>query len=328
MGLGQVMIFRAIPDSNEAIVTTTKEGGTKVIWPNCMPLSPSIVARIRASGFTFWFPPKGPSKFDNVSSIVNICADSDEYETALSVLSETIKGAGIRVFNHPQSVQNSRRDVVSKLLNGIDGLTVPKCVRFKPTARIEFKKVFAENGFDYPVLIRPSTSQTGKNLLIISDETEWAKVNSIPWGGGTLYMTQFADYANNEGLYRKIRIVSIGEKSWIFHLYQLDNWLIHGSSQKNREGDDELNLIYGYRNWKSLNRIVAEIQKRVGLDFFGIDLGWKSDTEFVLFEANAAMNILNPTNLPKYRNSEHLKLVQQFESALLEELSTGGFCNA
>ena len=74
----------------------------------------------------------------------------------------------------------------------------------------------------------------------------------------------------------------------------------------------------------NLVRIITEIRERIGLDFFGIDLGYISDSEFVFFESNAAMTILPPSNMPEYRNIDYKKNLRLIETDVIEVMQERG----
>ena len=133
------LIFRAIPDSRKVRIVPNDKGGVQAVWPNCSVLPPDIFKELEGRANTLWFPRKGKFTQKNVGWIVNMCADADEYASALKALEDLVEGANVPVFNHPKAVAMTRRDIISKRLQGIPNLIVPHlmmiwtgCISFSP----------------------------------------------------------------------------------------------------------------------------------------------------------------------------------------------------
>jgi hypothetical protein len=71
--------------------------------------------------------------------------------------------------------------------------------------------------------------------------------------------------------------------------------------------------------WSRLRRIMGEIQSRLPLDFFGVDLGVRDDSTFVFFEANAAMTILS-TSAQHDARAPVQKIITNLEHAVGTQL--------
>ncbi len=319
--------FRALPDSGKVGGRVKPNNAINLVFPNCFLPTPRIEQAISASTQTVWYPvPKGADvKIPKRAWFVNFCADPDEYASAMAYLKRLAKASGGPVFNHPDGVMNSRRDRVSEILQGIEGLIAPKCVRFSPQHPADFQAAFAENDMQYPVLIRPTASQSGNHLVRVDGPDEWDKVFAIPWGGATIHMTQFVDFANDTGEYIKVRAVCAGNEIHIRHVLIADQWLVHAMDRTDAIVDREFLLHQQLRENETFNRVVAEAKSRIGLDYFGIDLGWRADDAFVLFEANAAMSILSKAHMPTYRRPEYEKILDDIEDAVLRAIRSTQF---
>jgi glutathione synthase/RimK-type ligase-like ATP-grasp enzyme len=214
-------------------------------------------------------------------------------------------GTSARIFNHPRAVVASRRDKVSSLLAGIDGLEVPKCIRFVPKKSQDFQKAFADTGMAYPVLVRPAASQTGRGLVRVDSPFDWVKALESHWYGVPHFMTQYVEYKNAfSHLYEKARVVVIGDQLFLRAYSTSPEWLVKGLP-KDLTTSEAIDILNGFNSfsagdggWSALRFVANEIKSRLPLDFFGIDLGVRGDGTFVLFEANVAMNILT-TSAPK-----------------------------
>lgn len=226
--------------------------------------------------------------------LVNYMADADRYRGALGVADWLVKKTGLPCFNHPAAVAATTRDGVSRTLQGIPGLTVPVTVRFKPRRPQDFPEAAEQAGLKYPVLVRLAGTQTGQTLTRIDNSSDWGKIFSIPWGGSEVYLTQFHDFVDNDGLYRKIRVVVIGDQFINRHQMISKGWMIHARSILMGHEEEELSFIQSFdaNVLPSLTPRLRSIAERLQLDYFGMDLSLRPDGSALLFEANASMSML------------------------------------
>jgi hypothetical protein len=113
-----------------------------------------------------------------------------------------------------------------------------------------------------------------------------------------LYATEFCDFVGADGRYRKFRVVMLGEQVFLRHCIIGENWLLHAARRAagTEKTEREMFAIFD-RDWAArLHPIFREIGSRLRLDFFGIDCNIDDHGQVVLFEANAAMNILQNTS--------------------------------
>jgi glutathione synthase/RimK-type ligase-like ATP-grasp enzyme len=50
----------------------------------------------------------------------------------------------------------------------------------------------------------------------------------------------------------------------------------------------------------AVERVLATVRERMGLDFFGMDFGVTEDDRLVLFEANATMSFMQNLSVPGF----------------------------
>ena len=204
-------------------------------------------------------------------------------------------------INDPNLVLNTRRDTMSQLLSGIDGVIAPKALRLKPLTikRIEF--AIASNEFSLPVLIRPSGSHGGKNLVLIKSLAELKKVDLSNYEDA--FITEYVDFESNN-VFTKYRFAVVAGEPILRHVIFSDDWIIHSES-RNYMADNpqfqelEAEIIENFEHDLKL-RVegrLHEIYKKIGLDYFGIDCAIRND-QIILFEVNANMNMLT-NNQPK-----------------------------
>jgi glutathione synthase/RimK-type ligase-like ATP-grasp enzyme len=229
--------------------------------------------------------------------LINYIADVDMFERTLTLAESVARQMGVPCFNPPAAIRNTRRDTVSELLQGIDGLVVPKTIRLASKHPGDFANAFAEHGFQYPVIVRMAGSHGGRTQTLIEDASQWDRVHALPWGGAHVYLTQFHDCRGSDGLYRKLRLAFVGGRVIPRHYVAGDSWVVHAADRVAEELEAELRWLAAFDQELGAQHRAAfdEIYRRVGLDYFGMDCGVLSDGRLVLFEANPTMAILRNT---------------------------------
>jgi len=313
------LIFRAIPDNGKVRIVPDPIRGVKPIFPNCTVIPLDTLSEIKKFATVYVFPSKTTLPVDDIRWIVNVCADADEYHNALTALAEEFEGKSVPIFNHPNAILATRRDINAERLKGIPNLVVPKCVRFLADSPEAFEDTFQENEFEYPVLVRPARSQTGAGLVKIDHPDDWGKVHTIPWGGEKMYMTQYVDFADQNGVYRKIRMAYANKQFHFKNLIESSSWLIHGVKRTRQIVERELEMQDNLSKNAEFIEMLAHIDQIVGLDFWGIDLGISSQGQFLFFEANAAMSITTNNHTPP----EVLKMMDPIKIPIAKNVHIG-----
>jgi glutathione synthase/RimK-type ligase-like ATP-grasp enzyme len=321
----QGLLFSAIPDSQSVRARVSERGSVEYVWPNSLVLSEKLKKALSGRSIKFYFPSPTPTTFKNVPWIINTCADADEYSRGLLGLDDAF-GSSAPIFNHPRAVIASRRDKVASLPDGIDGLTVPKCIRFIPKKSQDFQKAFADAGMSYPVLVRPAASQTGRGLVRVDSPFDWVNVLNSHWYDVAHYMTQFVDFSNiSSKCFEKVRVVALGHQIFVRAYSRADEWFVNSVPTTVAEAtqylDAHSSFSSGEAHWTTLARVAQEVCARLPLDFFGVDLGVRGDGTYVFFEANAAMNILTTSakGSPKAVLDEIISRLEPAMKRYLEE---------
>jgi len=145
----------------------------------------------------------------------------------------------------------------------------------------------------FPLLVRPSGSHGGEAIVKLDGPVQLA--GFLPFRDDELYVTRFVDFRSSDGHYRKYRVVFVDGVMFPYHLAISEDWLIHyfRTDMANRPDFREeeqrfLETFLGYLGPVAVTAL-AEIGRRVDLDFFGIDFGLMPSGELVLFECNATM---------------------------------------
>jgi hypothetical protein len=285
--------FCAVPDTGEVGVRISAEGKPTAVIPNRLAMPMDLRGELARTTDELWYPRPLAPNMPSPPWIINHCADADEYRNGLIWLDETF-ASSVPIFNHPRAIARSRRDHSAKALQGIAGLTVPRCVRFLAQSRAAFERCFADNGFRFPVLVRPSAGQTGRGLLKIEGPNDWDRAVNTEWFGQPHFMAEFVDFAAEDGLYLKARVLFVADRFFIRHVKGATGWKVHNESSNSILDfkDRELELIHSLNANAEFARICAAVPARTGLDFCGMDMGVDpARNRFVMFECNAAMSV-------------------------------------
>ena len=195
---------------------------------------------------------------------------------------------------------------MARALQGITGLHVPQVLRLRNPTLPRLRKRMAATDFSFPAIVRPTGTQTGGIVGLFQRPEDMADL--LGTLKGEYYFTEFVDCRWPDGLYRKMRLFQIGDEFILRHMLISDDWNIHGRARrgimKDRQDLRDQERAYfegGMEPTMSLARdIMKEIGRRTKLDYFGMDCGPTEDGQFVLFEANATMNIT-----PQSKNADY-----------------------
>lgn len=230
--------------------------------------------------------PKGPS--------INFMADADLYRRALGQAVKFVEKVGTPCFNHPVSVLGTTREAVARKLTGIAGLEVPVTVRVCAERFAQLREAVEKAGMRYPVLMRMAGDHGGVSTVLVNGPDDWEAANPLPWGGRDAYLTQFTDFRDEDGFYRKVRLAVAGSEVFLKHRFVSKQWLVHLKSHLHGTQEQERAFMdrFDAEHLPRLRPVLLEMARRLGLDYFGVDACLRPDGSLLLFEANATMNIL------------------------------------
>lgn len=230
--------------------------------------------------------------------MINYLADPDVYGVALDKVRRVVRGLGWPCFNAPDAVIGNGRDGVAAALSGISGVVAPRTVRLAPSDLETLAASLAD--LAYPLLIRPAGDHGGRRLRRVETLEDLANL-AAPWMfDAPIYVTEFHDFADPDGVYRKHRLAVVGDKVILRSVVIGDSWLLHAARQPEGAEADESARLANFEA-EVLPKIapkVAEIARRLSLDLFGIDCHLDADGRLLVFEANACMSLLLRTVPP------------------------------
>lgn len=224
----------------------------------------------------------------------NLISDADENPAVLAVAERFVSESGLPVINPPPLVRASRRHRLAEKLAGIPDLDVPKVLRLTHPTPERVRRQAEAAGLAFPVILR----RAGLHNQQVTGP--FAAPEGLPQveDDDDHYVTEFADVRDSDGLYRRTRFWFIGDrifrKSLQFHNY----WCVGGGDTKaymltrpDLMSDCRRQAAAGFDGEPTRTQAaLRDLRSRVGLDYFGADVGVKPDGRLVLFEANACMN--------------------------------------
>lgn len=246
--------------------------------------------------------------------LVGIAEDirSQQY---LSQAEDFGRRSNLPAINRPKQIEAASRSEVSRLLSGLRDVVVPACCTVKEPF---------DNIVKYPVLIRPISSHAGLNLRKLDSRSElnaYCRHASI---SDTFFVTDFFDFKNEDGLYRKFRVVFIDGEPFPVHLAVHNDWAVwyynaHMEHYPERRAE-EARFMGDMASYFSVSIIDAlrEIATRVGLDYFGLDFGVSSAGQVVIFEVETGM-IVHDRDSPEifpYKSAAIARIRQAFEAMI------------
>ena len=228
---------------------------------------------------------------------INFLADADIYPLALHQAGGFVDQMQMPCFNHPHAVQRTSRDGVYQRLKSVPGLYVPVTVRTRADTLAQLQQAMQEAGIVFPVLVRMTGDHGGVSTAKVDSAAQWDAINPLPWGGREVYLTQFVDYRDVDGHYRKTRLVVAGDAVLTRHLIVSNEWMVHRSERIAASADEERAWLEGFgtQTLPKIAAVMREMATLLGLDYFGVDASLRPDGTLLLFEANACMNVLANT---------------------------------
>ena len=225
--------------------------------------------------------------------------ESDKNSQILTQVASLAKDWPRPVLNHPEMIKNGARDACYRLLKDVDGLVVPRTVRWHRHGGLDM---------DYPITIRPIDTQGGKGLKRVGNANE-LDIYLDQFPSMAYYMGQYVDYRSQDGMFRKLRIVLIDGKPYICHLAISESWMVHyltagmeASADKRIEEAAFMKTFdtsFAVRYRDQLDAIA----KLLKMDYVTIDCAELSDGRLLLFEADSRglIHSTDPADMYPYK---------------------------
>ena len=246
---------------------------------------------------TEYYDPKLPLPPHDL--VFNSIGDADLCREGLEAACSIVARTGRPVINHPQAVLKTGRVANAERLRGLPDIIVPRMMTLPRSALADAGGVeaVAGNGFSFPLLVRAPGFHTGRHFVRVeTPERLAAAIAKLP--GEDVWLIEQLDARDNEGMFRKFRVMIVDGQLYPLHLAISQDWKVHyftadmARSAENRSKDaaflEDMTSAVGRRGIAALERI----GKVLGLDYGGIDFAVNAQGEILFFEANATMVVV------------------------------------
>jgi hypothetical protein len=257
-----------------------------------------------------------------------IASDSEECRDALRIIDRVAARWPRPILNLPRLVGNLDRDKLHAMLEAIEGLDIPATAsvgRAQLSDVARSKLLFADIAAElqFPIIVRPRGSHAGVGLAKLDDRAAIDRyLAERP--EQEFFVSRFVDYANDDGLFRKYRIVFVDGRPYACHMAIADRWDIWylnagmalSESKRLEEEDFMRNFDSGFavRHRAAL----AAMADRVGLDYFTVDCAENKRGELLIFEADntAVVHNMDSPELFPYKPPQMRAIFEAFADML------------
>jgi hypothetical protein len=227
-----------------------------------------------------------------------------------------------RVFNHPDCVLRTSRHGLAAALAGAEGILVPRIVRVRRSYLVstDFR---LPDGLALPILVRPVDTHAGNELRLVETSSALEEYVSAT-DADHLYLTEFCDYRDTDGLYRKYRVALIDGVPFLCHMAVRDHWMIHylnaGMLEDPAKRAAEASAMAAFDSVFAQRHATAfaEIHRRLGLDYLVIDCAESPDGRLLIFEADTGMVVhdMDSPEIFPYKAPQMRRVFSAFQQAV------------
>jgi hypothetical protein len=258
-----------------------------------------------------------------------IASDSEDCRDAWRQIDAVAAHWPRPLLNPPKLVGNLDRDKLHRLLNDIEGLTIPATIaatreQLAQASRSVEGLAEIAGGLAFPFIVRPRGSHAGVGLARI-DDGEALQRYLAGREEQEFFVSPFIDYASEDGLFRKYRVAFVDGKPYACHMAIADRWDIwylnagmSHSADKRLEEETFMRMFdigFARRHQTALAATAA----RIGLDYFLVDCAECKDGSLLIFEADntAVVHNMDPPDIFPYKPPQMRRIFDAF-AAMLE----------
>jgi glutathione synthase/RimK-type ligase-like ATP-grasp enzyme len=303
---------------------TDKPGINQVAMRGCLPLSDLYTKdeenKDNSTVIIGGYHKKNELRNTTPVNLFNQVGDAESSTAALegAELLANAKNIG-RVFNHPRDIRKTTRDNAAALFADIPRLIVPKLQVLESAEPAELDAL----QLDFPVIIRIAGEHSGEAMHLVHKREELQQRVAELGTEKRLLLIQYFDTRNKLGLFQKIRLVFVDGVCYPRHYILAEDWCIHAGNRQDhmlqsesaRQEEREFMEHFESRIADYLPSL-QEMNRRIGLDVWGMDCAILPSGEIVLYEANACMNILPQRAGPNQEFAYLLPVVEAIRSAI------------
>ena len=264
-----------------------------------------------------------------------VASDSEECREALALIEKAAPHWPRPLLNRPELIGNLDRDKLFRLLAGIPGLDIPvtaNATRAQLTdlceGRIACTEITGE--LQFPMIARPRGTHAGVGLAKLDDAAALAAYLAERQEQD-FFVARFVNYASPDGLYRKIRLTMVDGKPYACHMAIADRWDIwylnaYMAFSEEKRAEEAIFMQDFDQAFAARHRhALAEMSRRVRLDYFIVDCAENQDGDLLVFEAdNTAVvhNMDSPVVFP-YKPPQMRKIFAAFTAMLSRHAKAG-----
>lgn len=258
-------------------------------------------------------------------------SDSPENRPLLAALEPALAQWPRPVLNRPEQIPATERSLASQLLRDAPGVAMPSTLQatFGALTEIADGSVPLADALpegitdiDFPLILRPLGSHGGHGLERIDSPAALASyLETVP--GDEFFLSPFVDYRDEDGLYRKARIVLIDGKPYAVHMAVSSHWMIHylnaGMYEDAAKREEEAAFMADFDAFAARHAdALAAIHQRIGLDYVCIDCAETGDGRLLIFEVDHVMVVhaMDPLELFPYKQAQIAGVQRAFEDYL------------
>ncbi len=254
-------------------------------------------------------------------------SELDRNLNCLPRVEQFINTLNVPVLNQPASIARLSRDTVSRRLQGLAGIEMPLTVRASYQQLVDYPFSQLQEALNakttFPIIIRPIDSHAGKQLAKVNNQAELDEyLRHNP--NDAYFIAPFVDYSNDEGMFKKYRIMVIQGKPYIAHMAISEHWMIHylnaGMIENAEKRFAEAQEMGRFEQGFAIKhqQAFSTLAEHIGLDYFGIDCAQTQQGELLIFEACASLNVhsMDCEKTFPYKKVQMQKLFDAFEQML------------
>ncbi|HVA33041.1 MAG TPA: tetratricopeptide repeat protein [Candidatus Baltobacteraceae bacterium] len=226
----------------------------------------------------------------------NAIGDADVAQTALRAACAVVDRLRIPTINVPAAVATTGRADNGARLAGIAGAVVPRNVKLARRSLTGSDAVerLAARGLSFPLLLRSPGFHTGMHFERVETAADLAAV-AVGLPGEELLAIEYVDTRGFDGNVRKYRAMFVGGAIYPLHLAISARWKVHyfsadmADNARHRAEEEAYLSDMAAHLGPSVIGALQEVERRLGLDYAGVDFTVDAAGNAVIFEANATM---------------------------------------
>jgi hypothetical protein len=264
-----------------------------------------------------------------------IASDSDECREALRIIDEAMPRWPRPMLNPPRLICQLDRDKLHRLLQGVVGLDIPATINATPAqladvAQGKISPADIAGELAFPLIVRPRGSHAGVGLAKVDDRAAIGDYLAER-AEQEFFVSRFVDYASEDGLFRKYRVVFVAGKPYACHMAIADRWDIWylnagmTDSAPKRLEEETFMRTFDFSFARRHAAALAGIAERIGLDYFTIDCAENKSGDLLIFEADntAVVHNMDSPELFPYKPPQMRKIFEAFAAMLVHRAREG-----